>query len=183
MQDLVGVGVADAAEQVRIGERALERMVLALHAVGELLETGREDVEPAGIHRGERGLALDQMDRGAALRSGLREDEHPVSKAEGREGDPPGELRVGADPAQPASDHEMQNEEKLTLERDDDALADSPDADDFPSLGGCDRRRHAAQHEGIHEPHALERPPDEAAFQMLDIDDDVGQLRHRGSFT
>src|SRR2546429_7152453 len=77
----------------------------------------------------------------------------------------------------------MQHEEELTLESDHDALAHSPDADDFLSFGGGYRRRHAAQHEGIHEAHALERAPREAAFQMLDIDDDVGQLRHRGSFT
>ena len=32
VQDLVGVGVADAAEQVRIGQRALERVVLARRA-------------------------------------------------------------------------------------------------------------------------------------------------------
>ena len=67
----------------------------------------------------------------------------------------------------------MQHEEELTLERDDDAFAHSPDADDFLSFGGGDRRRNAAQYEGTQEPHAREPLPDKARLEMLDVYDYV----------
>jgi len=72
----------------------------------------------------------------------------PESSKAGKR-NPPRELRVFFEPAQPACDHEMQHEKRLTLERDDDALPHSPDADDFPSFGGGDRWHHTAQHEGF----------------------------------
>src|SRR5437899_4727033 len=105
VQHLVRVRVADTAEQARIGDRALERAVLALHSISELSETGPEDVESAGIHRGERGLALDQMERGAALGSGLGEHQRAASEFEGGERYPARHLRMCAEPAQPAGDH------------------------------------------------------------------------------
>src|SRR5712692_1042881 len=178
MQDLVRIGVADAAEQTRIGERALERMVLALHAVGELLETGYEDVEAAGVHRGERRLAFDEVERSPALGARFGERERPVREFEGGKRGPPRGPRVPFEPAQPASDHEMQDEKEVPFELDDDALAHSPDSDDFLTLDGGDRRRHAAQHEGIQEPHALESLPDKVRLEMLDVHHYVRQLRH-----
>ena len=52
MQDLVGVGVADAAEEMRIGERALERVVLAARArAANAGEVALEHLEAAGIVR------------------------------------------------------------------------------------------------------------------------------------
>ena len=90
---------------------------------------------------------------------------------------------LSCEPAQAAGDHEVQHEEQLALELEDDTLADSANAQDSLPFRRSDGRGDAAQHEGVQEAHALERAPREAAFQMLDIDDDVGQLRHRGSFT
>src|SRR5690606_21318094 len=49
VQDLVGVGVADAAEEARIGQRALERVVLAAEALYEGRLRRLEDLEPARI--------------------------------------------------------------------------------------------------------------------------------------
>src|SRR5437667_3849383 len=144
-------------------------MVLAFHAVGELLETGYEDVEAAGVHSRKRRLAPDDVERSAALGTRFGEHERAAREFEGGKRDTDRHLRACYEPAQPACDHEMQHEEELTLERDHDALAHSPDADDFPSLDGRDRRRHAAQHEGIPEPHALERLPDKASLEQLDV--------------
>ena len=57
MEDLVGVGVADACEQPRIGERALEGVVLEAGARGEVVEVGFHRVEPAAIEGAQRGFA------------------------------------------------------------------------------------------------------------------------------
>jgi len=51
VQDLVGIGVTDAAEEMRVGERALQGMVLALQAHRERFEIGVEHLEPSGVHR------------------------------------------------------------------------------------------------------------------------------------
>ena len=51
----------------------------------------------------------------------------------------------------------------------------------FPSSGGGDQRGHAAQHEGIHEPRALERLPDKAVFEALYVYSDIGKLGHGSS--
>ena len=60
VQDLVGVGVADAAEEARIGERALERVVLAAQrARANAASVGRQHLEAAGVERGQRRRARD----------------------------------------------------------------------------------------------------------------------------
>ena len=55
MQDLVGVGVADAAEEPRIGKRALERVILALQRVAKVVEAGVENLEAARIMARQAG--------------------------------------------------------------------------------------------------------------------------------
>ena len=53
MQDFVGICVADAAEQMRIGKRALERVVSRSERGGEFVKRRGEDIEAARIHRFE----------------------------------------------------------------------------------------------------------------------------------
>ena len=54
MQDLIRVGVADAREKMRIRERALERVVLALQTLGECGEVGGENLDAAWVEALER---------------------------------------------------------------------------------------------------------------------------------
>ena len=49
MKDLVGVGVADAAEEMRIGQRAFQRVALLLKRRRECRGAARHHLEPAGI--------------------------------------------------------------------------------------------------------------------------------------
>src|SRR5439155_1341776 len=69
VQDLVGVGVADPAQDRGIGQEPLERMVLADEGGAEGLDVGLEHLEPARVVLEERRLAMDQMDGGAAPRA------------------------------------------------------------------------------------------------------------------
>src|SRR5215813_64384 len=75
MQDLVGVRVADAAEEVRIGERALERVVLAAESLREGLQLAADDLDSARVQRVEAGGSAHDVDARALLRAGLGEDE------------------------------------------------------------------------------------------------------------
>ncbi len=53
MKDLVRIRVADAAEQTRVGERALQRVALAHERGAEAGEVGVQDLETAGIVRAQ----------------------------------------------------------------------------------------------------------------------------------
>ena len=88
VQDLVRIRVADAGEEARIGQRAFQRMVLAKQDVdANVFEIGVEDLDAPGIHRVERRLALNEMQRGAPLGAGLGESERAAVELEQRQGD------------------------------------------------------------------------------------------------
>ena len=75
MQDLVGVRVPDAAEQTRIGERSLDRVILAAKSRGEVAEVGVQHLESAAVELRERVRALDDVNGRASLRPRLGEVE------------------------------------------------------------------------------------------------------------
>jgi len=51
VEDLVRIGVADAAQQARIGERSLERVVLSRECGTKGIEIAGEDVDSTRIER------------------------------------------------------------------------------------------------------------------------------------
>ena len=63
MQDFVGIRVADAAEEMRIGERSLESVVFTAERVLECGEVDGEDLEAAGILLCQRFETLKQVQR------------------------------------------------------------------------------------------------------------------------
>ena len=114
MEDLVRVGIADAAERAA-GRSARRLSVWSLRHRGA--RTCRDD--PSGSHRGRPGPAPPSPPRPArdaarrAASSRLREYELTVGELERREREPSGRLRVAREPAQPARDHQVQHEEEL----------------------------------------------------------------------
>ena len=53
VEDLVRVRVADAAQQPRVGQRPLERVILARQRCAEFVDGRRQHVDAAGIERGQ----------------------------------------------------------------------------------------------------------------------------------
>ncbi len=178
MQDLVGIRIADAAEQRRIGERALDRMVLAGQRRREGVARGAERLEAAGIVQRQRALAVQQMERGASLGACLGQHQAALGEVERGEPEAADEHRARRPPVQPAGDHQMEHDEQLVVEADDDALAEARQPAHGPATKGGDRRVDGAQHEGVSEPDILQRPTRQAALQRLDIGGDVGQFGH-----
>ena len=84
VEDLVGVGIPDAREEVRIGERALQGVVLARQGVGERVGARFQRLDPASRQRGEL-LQAQHVERGAALRPGLGEREGAPRELERRQ--------------------------------------------------------------------------------------------------
>ena len=180
MQDLVRVGVADAAEDVRIGQRALERVVLAHERRAEVLQRRAEHLDPARVVLRERLLAAHHVHRRAPLRAFLGEEQRPVLEVERGQAAPAGQRRGSLAPAQPPGDHQVDHEEELALEADHDALAEPAQLDHAPTGEGLDRRLDRAQHEHAAQPHAVEHAPLHVSLERAQVDLDVGQLGHRG---
>ena len=179
VQDFVGVRVADAGEEPRIGQRPLQRVVLARKARGERREVRVLDLQAAGVEARERRLADDEVQRARRFVPASVNASVPSRELESRERDPRRRLRRVLEPAQPPRDHQMQDEIAFTRERDDDALAEPAHVVDAPALGVADRRHGSAQYEGIDDPHPHERLSADACGERLDVDGEVGKLRHR----
>nr|WP_293417094.1 hypothetical protein [Piscinibacter sp.] len=177
VQDLVGVRIADAAEQPRIRQRALERVVLGLQPRQEGGRLGAHHVDAAGVLRGQRVAPGEQVQRGAAFRACFGEHQRAGIELEGRQC----RLRrfgAGGQPLQPAGDHQVDDEVQLALEGDHHPLAEPLDAGHWPPLGAADRRHRGTQHEGVRHAHTLQRGAVQPGRQALDVDGDVRQFRH-----
>ena len=61
MENLVRIRVADAADQVRIGERAFDGVALACQRGAKLVEAGLERLESARVERGQRLSAANDL--------------------------------------------------------------------------------------------------------------------------
>ena len=184
MEDLVGVGVADAGEDARIGEGALEGAVLRDECVGELFGSEGEDVEAAGVECGERFFALHEMQGGAAFGSGFGESEGAVGEVEG------GEVVAAAEggaalfcveltPVETAGDHQVQDEEEVVIKGKHDALAEAAKFADGLAFDGVDARDGGAEEEWGGDAQVFERLTDYARGERGEVGRDVRELGHR----
>ena len=178
MQDLVGVRIADPAEQAGVGQCTLQRVVLAGEPLAERRELGRHHIDAARVHRVQCFAACEQMQRRATLSAGLGEQQRPAIELESRERNAARRLGAHRQPAQASRDHQMDDEEQSAVEHQHDALAEALDTDDAPALGLGDGRHCGAQQEGIEHADALQRAAAQLRVQALHVDGDVGQLRH-----
>ena len=161
MQDLIRVGVADAAQDRRIGERALQRVIRCAQSLAKLGGIGAEHFEPAAIVVIELRRAASDMQRRAPLRAGLGQREHAVRRTRAASSD----ARTRAACAllsyqcrRPAIIRWM-HQPQIVFEADRDALAEAPQRHDAMAFARLQRRFGGAQQERILEHDALERCP------------------------
>ncbi len=74
VKNLVGVGVAHAADEPRIGEGALEGAILGGECRTKCFLIRGKNFDAAGIDVAQGLLAAENVKRGAALGAGLRQD-------------------------------------------------------------------------------------------------------------
>ena len=115
VQNLVGVRVADAAEEMRIGQRALERVVLPPQRLANSSAVDVKHLEAAGIECGQRLLAPNQIQRGAPLRARLGQQQRAVGKSNAARPTLPGTF-APPPPAEAAGDHQVDDQEQIVLE-------------------------------------------------------------------
>jgi hypothetical protein len=178
MEDFVGVRVADAGETGRIGEGTLECVVLPPEHESEAGEVGFQHLEPAPAERRKGSFTLDHVKRGPPLRSCLRQQQRPDREVKCGEAHSPRHGDPHPAPVQPTGNHEVEHQEKLPLEAHHDPLAEPPHLHHPSSLGFNQARRHRTQEERARQSDTGQLPAADERRQALDVDDDIGELRH-----
>src|ERR1700736_186375 len=110
MQNLIGIGIANAAQNARIGESPLEGPVLDRERVAEGLEIAREHVDPAGIDAAQRLLPLEKMQRRTTLGTRFSKNKRTLREVEGGQVVSPCQLRATWSPVQAPGNHEMKHQ-------------------------------------------------------------------------
>src|SRR5688500_458025 len=105
VENLVGVRVADAAEQMRIGQGAFERVVVLAKRGGKGEETGFKDVDPARIVLLQRLESGDNMQRRLPFGPCLCKHKRAVAEIEREQPDLAGNSCSSFLPTQPAGNH------------------------------------------------------------------------------
>src|SRR5687768_12877229 len=80
VENLVRVGVTDAAEESRVRKGALDRVILRAQSLRELVDRALERLQPAAIELDQRLLTSNQMQRRTLLRSGFGQHECSVGE-------------------------------------------------------------------------------------------------------
>jgi hypothetical protein len=132
----------------------------------------------AGIVPSQRRRPAHRVDGRPLFRGHLGQYQRAFCEVEGGEADLAGQRRARGAPMQPSCDHEMNDKVQLSVERDDDALAQPGQPAHDPAAERRQRRFDGAQHERAAEPHALQRLAQDPTLERLDVDGDVGQFRH-----
>src|SRR5690606_878229 len=123
MQDLIGVRIADAAQDRGIGQRAFERVVARLHAFPKYLEIVIEHFQSAALELMERTLPLYDVQRRAPLRPRFRQGEHAVRELEVKQRGSDTLRTFALVPMESAGDHEVQHHPGIALVADRDSFA------------------------------------------------------------
>ena len=185
VEDLVRVGVPDPGEERRVRERALQRVVLAPQARDERSERRLERLEAAGVEGEERVAARRRRAPTRASSGSLRcRRTEPASKSRDRR---PIFFGMGAGagrPLQPARHHEVEDEEEFCVplfpSKENTRRFPSRDTPRSarPSIEPGAARPTSGRTGSRAGPSGASRPL-QAALEVLGVDDDVREFRHR----
>src|ERR1700722_2427018 len=179
MQDLIRISVADSAQHARIGERALERVVLRGQHGAKRIEIGGKDVDPSRVERRQVLFSSNDMERGSFLRSSFGENQRTVGKIERREILSAAKLRLTITPMQAAGNHQVQNEPKIAFHPNRDTLADAPQLLHLASFRARERRLNRPQQKRTGHANLLQRLAGDARLERVNISRYIGQFGHR----
>ena len=178
MQNLVGIGVADATDHARIGESAFESAILGGQSITKGIEIAVEDFDAAGVDRVEAVFAAENMERSAALGAGFGEHERAVREVEGRETITAGKPDVLRAPMQAACDHQVENEPEVAIDPDGDALADAAQFAHSAALEVLERGLHGSKEKRAREANAFEELVEDTHLECGEVGGDIREFRH-----
>ena len=182
-KDFVGVGVADAAEDVGVGEGAFESVIGGEKCGGELLGSGAEDFKAARIEGSKAVFPEDDVQRCAFLRAGFGPEKGTIGKVEGSKTAGRGNFDAAGlwaqwMPVKAAGDHEMEDQPEVVFETDADAFAEAAELEDFFAGGVRYWRARCAQEEGTDDADRFESLAEDAGFEGFDVNGDIWEFRH-----
>lgn len=105
VQDFVRIRIANAAEQVRIGQGALERVISQRERRAEFLQRAVEDIQTSRFVNPQGRFALNEVERRPFLCSRFRDRECAARKFECGQSALSGRLCAGLAPVQATRDH------------------------------------------------------------------------------
>ena len=105
MQYLIGVGVADSADQPRIGERSLEGSVFCCKCRTKAGDIAGEDINSSRINRFQFLLSSNDMQRCSTLCTSFRKHQRTIGKVEGCQIVSAMKLSFSRSPMQSSGDH------------------------------------------------------------------------------
>ena len=147
MEDLVGISIADAGENARVGEGAFQGAIFFDEGGAEGFDVSSEDVDSARIDGLHVGFVTEEVERGATFGSGFGENERAIGEVEGSKIVSAAKLGSDGTPVEPASDHEVQDEPEAVVEFDGDAFADATKGADGMAFGLFDGGLDGAEEE------------------------------------
>jgi hypothetical protein len=178
MQDLIRIGVADTAHETRIGQGALQRMVLGGERGAESIHIRTENVDAAGIDRAQTLFAAQHVQRRPPLRSRFGKRKCAVRKIERRQVLTPCKFDLRRTPVQPPRDHQVKHQPDIAFHSDRDPFTDAPDLANGATLRIGDRWLRRAQQEGVGYPNPFQCLPGNSWLKRPGVSEDIRQFRH-----
>src|SRR5688572_6084846 len=176
MENLVGVRIADTAQQMWIGEGTLERVVFFLKRSRKRCDVAGHHFESAGIEGCKRVLTLHHVQRSALSGRRLCHKQRTFCKIERRKSNFPGYRGAAVAPLEPAGDHEMEHEKYFSVHLPHDPLSDAAKSDNHAAERLLERGLDRAQKKWCRQPYALQPLADNARAEGGEIQLDVGKL-------
>ena len=178
VENLVGVGVAAAGEDARVGEGALEGAIFPGEGQAEGFEAAVEDFQAAGVDFSQGGFRPEEEEGCAPFGASFRQLQRSGGEVKSGEGVAAGELGCGGTPVEAAGNHEVQDEPDVVFEAEGDALADAAQAGDALAFGFADGRVDGAEEEEPVDTDGQERLAEHPGLKGGEVGHDVGEFRH-----
>ena len=178
VQDFVGVRVANAAHDARIGEGSLHGAVLGGESGAKRGEIASKNFDAARVDGAQALFAHEEMQGRTALCTGFGEHKRAIGKIERGEILPARQLRFARAPVQAARDHQVQYQPEAAIDANGDSLADSPQFAHRAAVRTCLWWQHGAKQKRARESNPFDRLADDSGFKRGEIGGDVRQLGH-----
>ena len=178
VEDLVGVGVADAGEDARVGEAPLEGAVFGAECGAEVFEGRGEDVDASGVDVFGGGFASEEMEGGTAFGAGFGEDEGALGEVECGEVVAAAEFGPEGTPVEATGDHKVQDEPEAIVEFNGDALANAMEGTDGVAFDVLGSRLDGAEEEWAGYADLGEGLAYDARLEGGEVGGDVGEFGH-----
>ena len=178
MEDLIGVCVPDSAEQPRVRERTLQRVIFASELTRKSRFVNLERLKSAAVEFGQRLLASNEGYRCPALRSCFGENQRTVLEIECCQPQPARNLRSRIEPTESSGDHQMNDDPHITIQTDANPFSDPPYVANAPTLSVTGKRIDRAYHERARDPNPFQYLPGNTCRDCFDINSYVRELWH-----